>query len=178
MRHWLACPALLLFAASSLQAHAVHQSRAEVEYNAKTHKLEVSLTVFCNDLELALIRQSEREISLVKSPAAEVDAQIRLFLTGHFMIADAKGVLAPIEWIGRQDEAASAASGAPEVTLFFEIPLPDGLVGSSLKQIVFCDHFADQLNLVHLRSGTQSTELRLTKGEPMKRLEFPQVAKP
>ena len=162
--------ALSLLAATCLHAHEIHQSRAQAEFNAKTQKLEVSLTVFINDLEVALIRQCEREISLVKTPATEVDAQLRLFLAKNFIVTDAAGKAAPVEWVDREIEAAAAASGDPEVTLYFEVPLPQGLTGTTLRHIVFCDRFADQMNLVHLTNGGRSAELRFTKGEPSKRL--------
>ena len=49
---------LLLWVTAEVQAHSLHQSTAEAEWNAETKKLEVSLTVFVNDLELALMRQA------------------------------------------------------------------------------------------------------------------------
>lgn len=155
-----------------LQAHDVHQSTAEVEFNASTQRLEVSLNVFVSDLELALMRQAERELSLAKSPAPVTDAEIQRFLATHFVVKDAEGKPAAIAWTGRQIDPATAASNDPEVTLFFEVPLPAGLKGATLSHTVFYDRFADQLNLVHLHQGSQSTQLRFTKGEPARRLEF------
>lgn len=163
----------LFVSTASLHAHALHQSHTEAEYNPQTKKLEVSLTVFINDLEVALIRQAERELSLTKTPAEEVDVELQRFLTKHFVVTDPSKRVASIEWVGRQMEAATEASGDPEVTLFFQVPLPNGLNGATLKHTVFCDHFADQMNLLHLRSGTQSTELRFTKNDKAKALTLP-----
>ena len=81
---------VLLFAfVTSLHAHSLHQSTAEAEYNPTTKKLEVSLTVFINDLELALVRQSEREMRIDKTPDAEFDAQIQAYLAKTFVVTDA-----------------------------------------------------------------------------------------
>lgn len=157
---------LCLSAIASLHAHSLHQSTAEAEYNPETKKLEVSLTVFINDLETALIRQSEREMRLDKTPAAEFDAQIQSYLAKTFVVADAAGKTAKIEWVGRQLDEESKKSGDPTVTLFFEIALPDGLAGVTLRHAVFCDMFEDQVNLVLLLHSSQRVGMRFTaKGD-------------
>lgn len=150
----------------SLHAHDIHQSRAEAEYNATTQRLEVSLTVFVNDLELALVRQAERKISLTTTPAAELDAQIQRFLKAKFIVTDAGGKVTDLHWIGRELDAATATSAEPEITLFFEISLPQGLQGHTLRHTMFCDRFQDQSNLLHVRHGTQSTELKFSRDAP------------
>jgi hypothetical protein len=161
--------AILLFAfVTSLHAHSLHQSTAEAEYNPTTKKLEVSLTVFINDLELALIRQCEREMRLDKTPAAEFDAQIQAYLTKTFVVTDAAGKTAKIEWVGRELDIQSAKSAEPLVTLFFEVPLPAGLTDTTLRHRVFSDLFKDQVHLLHLRSDLSEVELRFTKNETLK----------
>ncbi len=164
---------ILLCLAASAHAHSLHQSTAEAEYNPKTKKLEVSLTLFINDLETALIRQSEREMRLDKTPAAEFDAQILAYLTKTFVVTDAAGKTAKIEWVGREMDAESAKSGDPTVTLFFEISLSAGLDGHSLQYSVFSDLFKDQINLLQLHSDTQKIELRFVRGEAAKNLIHP-----
>lgn len=151
---------LCLSALSSLHAHSLHQSTGEAEYNPKTKKLEVSLTVFINDLETALIRQTEREMRLDKTPAAEFDAQILLYLTKTFVVSDAAGKTAKIEWIGRELDKETQKSTDPTVTLFFEIALPEGLADAKLQHAVFCEMFKDQVNLMLFSNGQNKAELR------------------
>ncbi len=153
-----------------LHAHSLHQSTAEAEWNAETKKLEVSLTVFINDLELALIRQSEREIRIDKTPAAELDVQIQTYLAKTFVVSDETGKDAKIEWVGREADAASAKGGDPTATLFFEIALPRGLNGARLRHVLFHDLFKDQVNLLHLRNDVRKLELRFTGTETSKEL--------
>ena len=160
--------AILLFAfVTSLHAHSLHQSTAEAEYNPTTKKLEVSLTVFINDLETALIRQSEREMRLDKTPAAEFDAQIQIYLAKTFVVTDAAGKAAKIEWVGRELDAESVKSGDPEVTLFFEVALPDGLLSSTLQNSVCCDLFKDQVNRVtfHNKNGKRQLSFEASSGK-------------
>jgi len=164
---------LMLMFAVNASAHDVHRSTAEAEYNAATAKLEVSLTVFVSDLELALVRQTEREMSLAKTPAAELDMQIQRYLGRTFTVTDSAGKPAPLHWVGRKIDPATEASGDPELTLFFEVPLPDGFKGASLRHAVLCDCYADQINLVHLRSEGRSAELRFTRGSEKAALLLP-----
>lgn len=159
-----------MFAASCLHAHSLHQSTAEAEYNPTTKKLEVSLTVFINDLETALVRQSEREMRLNQTPAAEFDAQIQAYLAKTFVVTDAAGKTAKIEWVGRQTDEETKKSGDPTVTLFFEIALPGGLTNAKLRHAVFCEMFQDQVNLILVRENEKKVEFRSSTGDGPKRI--------
>lgn len=167
------CPAILcllpLF--SPLHAHDLHQSTAEAEYNPKTQKLEVSLTAFISDLELALIRHTERLISFDKTPAAELDAAIQSYLAKTFVVTDAAGKVVTLEWIGRELDAATAKSGDPGVTLFIEVPL-QGAGGLVLQNGVLHDLFKDQTNLLHLQGLGRKAELKFSGGQPPQKLTF------
>jgi hypothetical protein len=157
-------------AASLVQAHSFHTSTAEAEYNPKTKKLEVSLTVFVSDLELALVRQSEREMRIDKTPAVELDAQIRIYLAKTFVVTDAAGKVAKLEWVGRAMDEASAKSGDPAVVLFFELAVPEGLKGAAMRNAVFQELFKDEMNLLHLREGDKKIELLFTREQSSQEL--------
>jgi hypothetical protein len=164
--------AAALLSISLVHAHSVHQSTAEAEYNAETKKLEVSLTVFVNDLELALVRQCERDMRLDKTPAAEFDSQIQTYLAKTFVVTDEAGKAAKIEWVGRELDVKSAKSGDPTVTLFFEMALPGGLANAKLRHVVFCELFKDQVNFVQIRRAAQTSEMRFTHHNAIKQLSF------
>ncbi len=153
---------LYLLMATCLHAHSVHTSTAEAEYNTKTNKLEVSLTVFVSDLEVALVRQSEREMRIDKTPAAEFDAQIQAYLAKTFMVTDAAGKVTKMEWVGREMDEASAKSGDPAVVLFFEVEMPEGMQGQTVRNAVFFEVFKDQINLMQMRDGDKKTEMIFT----------------
>jgi hypothetical protein len=153
------------------QAHTFHQSTAEAEYNSKTKKLEVSLTVFIDDFELALIRQSEKRISFEKTAEAELDAQIQIYLNKNFQLMTAKGGSSKLTWVGRKVDAASVQKEDPEVTLFFELDLPEGFSGITLRYAILQDLFKDQINLLHLRGTAKPSEFLFTHDEAEKRLD-------
>lgn len=159
-----------VFAVSSLHAHSLHQSTAEAEWNAETKKLEVSLTVFVNDLELALMRQSEREMRVEKTAATVFDAQTRLYLAKSFVVTDAAGQQAKIEWLGRELDAGTQKSDEPTMTLFFEIALPGGVKGVSVLDGMFCDLFADEVNLLLFRNGGEKTQMLFKRGDGARKL--------
>jgi hypothetical protein len=156
--------------AVGVHAHSLHQSTAEAEWNAETKKLEVSLTVFVNDLELALMRQSEREMRIEKTPAEVFDAQAKLYLAKHFVVTDSTGQKAEMTWIGRQIDEETKKSGDPTMTLFFEISLPGGLKAVSLQNAIFCDLFQDQTNFLQLIFGSRKIELRFKTDETRQKL--------
>lgn len=159
-----------LVVATCLHAHSIHSSTAEAEYNAKTKKLEVSLTVFVSDLEVALIRQCEREVRIDKTPAAEFDAQIQAYLAKTFVVTDAAGKVAKMEWVGREMDAVSAKSGDPAVVLFFEVEVPERMQDAKVRYAVLQDVFKDQMNLLLLREGDRKIEMRFTGEHPSGKL--------
>lgn len=161
---------LSLLVAPCLRAHSVHTSTAEAEYNEKTKRLEVSLTVFVSDLELALVRHSEREMRMDKTPAAEFDAQVLAYLAKTFVVTDAAGKVAKMTWVGREMDAASAKSGDPAVVLFFEVEVPEGVRGQTVRNAVFLDVFKDQMNLLQMRKGEEKVEMIFTHERSSKEL--------
>jgi len=142
-----------------------------MEWNATTGKLEVSLTVFVNDLELALIRQTQKELRLEKTPAEVLDEQIFQYLVKTFVIKTAGGKKADLIWVGRELDADTQKTDEPTVTLFFEASLPEGLPGSTLRLTLFSELFADQLHLMLFRHGGQKTMWQLKKGDDTRKLD-------
>lgn len=160
----------LLVMASAATAHDLHQSTGEAEYNPDTKRLEVSLTFFANDLELALIRFSERMISLRETATDKADAVIQAYLKQTFVLTGADGAKAALRWVGRELEQAASPLGEERVTLYFELALPSGLQGHTLTHSALHSCFEDQMNLLSLKAGLTKTELRFTKAEPSKPL--------
>jgi len=149
----------------------VHTSTAEAEYNEQTKRLEVSLTVFVSDLEMALVRQSEKEMRMEKTPAAEFDAQIKAYLAKTFVVTDAAGKVGKMTWVGKEMEKESEKSGDPAVVLFFEVEVPEGGRGLTLRHAVLLDVFKDQMNLLQVREGRHKTTFRFTSFDALKKLE-------
>ncbi len=142
-----------------------------MEWNTATKKLEVSLTVFVSDLELALIRHTERELRFEKTPPKLLDAEMLQYLAKTFVVSTAADQKAEITWVGRELEADTQKSDEPTVTLFFELSLPEGLKGSTLHMTLFTELFADQLHLMTFRREGQKISWQFKKGDEAKKLD-------
>lgn len=153
-----------------MHGHSVHASTAEAEYNAETKRLEVSLTVFVSDLELALVRQCEREMRMDKTPAVEFDGQILAYLMKTFVVTDEAGKVAKMTWVGREMEKASEKSGDPAVVLFFEVEVPEGVRGTTVRDAVFCDLFEDQTNFLHLKAESVNGQMQFKRGDGFRKI--------
>ena len=172
LRHSFISLALLLSMQATAHAHALHQSTAEAEYNPTTKHLEVSLRLFVADLDLALMRHSERRVSLETTPAKDLDPLIQAYLASVFVLKSADGKSIAIDWVGRESENTTAQGEDSAVTLYFELSLPQGLGGQTLQHSALCEYFADQSNLLLLKDGKRRQELRFTKPQASKRLAF------
>ncbi|MES2734727.1 MAG: DUF6702 family protein [Verrucomicrobiota bacterium] len=170
MHRFLMCLLLLALSCAGLQAHPVHQSRAEVEYNAARQTLEISLTVFLNDLELALSQQTGETITLEKMEAKAFDAQVQIYLTRTFVVKNAVGDSMAHTLLGHELTSGDGKGGDPELTLFFEIPLPGGLAGCTLRPAVLSEVFPNQTNLIRLQGGLKKTIWCYLPGEAAKML--------
>lgn len=161
---------LLLWVTVQVQAHSLHQSTAEAEWNAETKKLEVSLTVFINDLELALMRQTERLMSLEKTPAQDFDEAIRSYLAKTFVLTSSSHQIAGFEWVGR--EIGNTKTDDPTMTFYFELAAPSGLKGATLQHSTLCELFKDQSNLLLLRTGKKAMTLKFSAEKTQSKIEL------
>jgi hypothetical protein len=164
---------ILLLATTGLaSAHDLHTSTGEAEFKDAPPRIEVSLTLFADDLELALMRRTERFLRFGTTPAAELDKVLKTYITEHFIVHTAEGVRPPIKWIGHEAPAASQKTADPETTLYFEVLLPDASTPCSLRHDLLVEMFKDQEHLLRVKDGAASTSLRFSPGndeQPLRR---------
>ncbi|MBI2518690.1 MAG: hypothetical protein HYV95_17585 [Opitutae bacterium] len=151
----------------SVFAHPIHTSFAEADYNRATLRLEVALRVFANDFESALSQRAGKKVSLEKTPAAELDALIQVYLAERFIVRPADGAKVPLTWVGREVKDAQDV-----LWLYFEAPLPGGSEGARLQQQLLCDLFHDQLNTVRVRDGDRQVTLVFLPDQGEKTVRF------
>jgi hypothetical protein len=84
---------------------------------------------------------------------------------------NAKGGSSRLTWVGRKVDDAAVQKEDPKVILFFELDLPDGFSGITLRYAILQDLFKDQINLLHLRGTAKPSELLFTHDEAEKRLD-------
>ncbi len=149
-------PALPFFTA----AHKYHFSFTQIEYNAKEKAAEITLRVFVDDLEAALSKQSGKSIKLEHKEAAPIVAE---YVRAKLEIKGRDGRLRKLTWIGMEPKVDVAL-------LYLEVSLPEGLAGRQLRQQMFFDLFADQVNQVLVRVSNTQTRLDFKAGDGFKTL--------
>lgn len=165
--NWL-CLALLCWLQGSAAAHPFHISSAEVEYDAASGRVQVSLKLQANDLEQALSRGAGRRVN-IEQPQAKTE--IVSYLGRHFYLSAAEPTDQTIPtdrsrvlWVGQELKGAW-------LWLYFELELPNHRELTRLTNTVLFDVNQQQINTVTVRHGSLRTTLKLTTAEPSANFE-------
>jgi hypothetical protein len=81
---------VLVTLTSNVSAHPFHISIAEVEYNAKSARYEVSLKIHVSDLERAISATAERNVNIAKDQ--EADKLLTDYLNEHFFLTSTENL--------------------------------------------------------------------------------------
>ncbi|MDP2138983.1 MAG: hypothetical protein Q8J74_14120 [Candidatus Didemnitutus sp.] len=154
---------------TTASAHPTHVSLAEADYNRDTQRLEIAVTVFADDLLLALRRPTAAPASFTTTPAAELDALIRAYLGANFHVRANDGSAQTLHWVGRE---LDQDDGEQRLWLYFESPLPGGPDGVRLHHGLLHDTIPQQRNTVAVRDGARRTTLVFTRGDSAKMVRF------
>ena len=141
--------------ASAGAAHKYYTSLAQVEYNAGSKSVEVSLRVFADDLELALTRRAGRKVSLDRTKDAA--SHVLAYLRDTFEIRNRDGATKTLKWVGMEVRSGVA-------WLYVEAEMPEGLSGARLRDHVLFELFAEQVNTVSVRYPGAKTDLVFVRG--------------
>jgi hypothetical protein len=145
--------------------HPGHDSVMEAVFRRETGMLEVTVSVHAVDLERALMAGAGRQVALDGADREVVDAMILGYLERSILIESEAAGRAAFAWVGRESKEESGHHVDGElVLLHFEVSLPGGLDGVSLRQAAFCEVHDDQINLVHLREGDKKVTLGFSPG--------------
>jgi len=158
----LGCAALWAGAAGAASlphaaaAHKYYRSLAQVEYNAESKSVEVSLRVFADDLELALTRRAGREVSLDRTKDA--DRLVLAYLRDTFEIKNRDGETKALKWVGMELRSDIA-------WLYVEAEMPEGLAGARLRDQLLFELFEKQVNTVSVRYPGAKADLVFVRGD-------------
>ncbi len=130
-----------LMVAEARPTHAFHTSIAQVNYDAKSKVLEVSLRVFTDDLETALSKENNRKVKL--DDTSQHDRLIENYLKKQFGFINQQGERKGMNFIGKEFEVDAT-------WLYLEIPCPESPNGLTLQDALLTEVFDDQVNMVNL----------------------------
>jgi hypothetical protein len=137
-------------------AHKYYRSLAQVEYNAESKSVEVSLRVFADDLELALTRRAGRKVSLDRTKDA--DRLVLAYLRDTFEIKNRDGETKALKWVGMELRADVA-------WLYVEAEMPEGLAGGRVRDHILFELFEKQVNTVSVRYPDARADLVFARGD-------------
>lgn len=133
--------ACLCFSAQT--RHDFHTSLTEIQYDAKTGSLEVTIRVFTDDLEEALTALNQGKKVSIEQNAKGTDALIQQYLQKHWGLISPQRQLKSFEYVGKEPELDAT-------WLYVEVSQAQNLKGYTLFNTIFLGLFDDQTNLTNI----------------------------
>jgi len=126
--------------------HDLHMSNCEIEYKAEESVIQISLRVFIDDLEAALVKRGTENLYLcTKKEHSEAENYITEYISEMFKIyVDGKEI--PHKFIGKEMSEDLAA-----VWCYLEINNISINTALSIENQVLMDLFDDQRNLTKVK---------------------------
>lgn len=125
--------------------HEFHMSKCDIDFNSEENALQISISLFIDDLELALSKEGNENLYLCTSKEADqAENLIHQFITDHLVIK-VDGERKPFRWVGKEVSDDLAA-----VWCYLEIVdvSPEKII--EVKNDVLMELFSDQQNIVKL----------------------------
>ncbi|MDA1013245.1 MAG: hypothetical protein O3A00_02200 [Planctomycetota bacterium] len=157
---------VVLSSFQSASAHPFHAASADVEYNAKTHSLEVALRVDSGDLEEALRRMTKKKIDLDQTP--DLDRLVQQLLAKSFRIKDAGNTDAKWnghKWIGWELESRNA-------WIYFEVPLSSSVTTVTVQFQLLLEQVPRQVNMFSLTVNGKRRSMMFHREHPERVIEL------
>ncbi len=131
-----------------LGAHPVHTSITQLAHEPATRTVAVTVRVFADDFTAA---------------AGRGDSAAAAYVRPRLALTDRAGRPIPLRW-----ERAEPAGDA--LVLRLRGHAPAGLAGVRVRQMLLCERFDDQVNIVQAAYGGRSATLLFTPGDDAKAL--------
>ncbi len=146
--------------------HPFHVSVCDIVYESDEKHLKISLRMFLDDLEEALIAYTgDDDLDILNyENVPEIDKALGHYLSENFSIGT-----------GRKELAYVYLGGEIEVDVmwcYIEIEKLKPFKSISIENTIFFEIFDDQENLVHVRKDGKVRSVRLTKGKSRNTVEW------
>ncbi|MEL6671258.1 MAG: DUF6702 family protein [Bacteroidota bacterium] len=162
---WLALMAFSTLLVTGSATHPFYVSVSEIQHNAQSGRLEISMRMFVEDLELALEDRGHKGLYLgleKESPEAEsyVDQYIRRYLK-----IELNGEALEWTFLGKEMEGEA-------IWCYLESAEIDTPQKVKISNRLLFDTCEGQQNIVHLKTATRTKSLRLNEAIPEGTIEF------
>ncbi|SHK20445.1 MULTISPECIES: DUF6702 family protein [Reichenbachiella] len=157
---------LLINYMSGMMLHDFHVSVTKLEHDTESQALEISQRIFIDDLEQALTRFDTDHAYNISTTEdfTELNPLIEAYMLEHFVISvNEKQVT--LDYLGSKVEG-------DVLICFIEVPKVKKLKSLSVKNTVLFELFADQINLVHVKTPEGNKSLKLDTKQPVDQLVY------
>ncbi len=152
-----------------LPAHDFHVSKCLIAYSASDQALQISLHLFIDDLEAALIKGgAPADLRLcTRAEHEEAETYLQRYLGRHFRLTVNGAAIRP-EFLGKE-----ISDDLQAVWCYLEAPVTADLRSLGLTNSLLLDVFDDQKNLVRVEGpGGQSGLLVFERGRTADSIDF------
>jgi len=145
--------------------HPFHVTRAEIEYNGERNTFEVALCVWPEDLEKAISKMEDRDVSIDVETEADRDSMFKKYVAAKFQFSgrpESKRIAATpkgIRWVGSEIKVKQG-------WLYFEVPADASMNDWTIENRMFFELNDDQLNQIQIQNGKLMTSQTLSVSQP------------
>ena len=155
---FLATLVLILFVSTAWFMHEFYVSITEVRYNSDTERFEISMRIFPDDLDRALLERSGIHTQLATEiEHKRADSLLMLYLLEDFSL-EVNGAELELSYLGKEPESNA-------IWCYLEsskIPDPRAL---RIRNEVLTEYFPDQVNIIQVYHGKWNKGLMLDKDQ-------------
>lgn len=150
-----------LMLTSGLFAHPVYVSMCQLNVSEDGEYLDLKVTIFSDDLELAIYEQDSLRLYLGSdAQLSESEDRVLRYLIGHLFISvDEKQLTL------NSDVCESLDIRKARTKIQFRLPLPKAASTLSLKNTLLLDAIEDQVNMLRLNIAGEKKAASLNKKE-------------
>lgn len=156
----------LIFSLNGILVHDFHISVCEIEYDEKSQSLEMTHRIFLDDLETTLVDWSGDESVDVYNPKdeKELNKLIGKYLLEKFTVK-VNGNNNSMVFIGAESEDDI-------MYCYIELPKVEKLQSIHILNTILMDKFEDQINMVHIYRGEETTSTKFSKSNTTFMMNF------
>ena len=141
---------------NTANAHKFYMSITDMEYNAESKSLQISMKLFVDDFEQVLEQEQEVRILLgTEKEHPNANVFIKEYINTHFIVEQSKGSL-PVTFIGKEVDKDYA-------WIYLEIKNFKVKDGTLLTSSMLLDYFTEQTNKINYKKGEEIISFTLFK---------------
>ena len=149
-------PVLLVFSAWLM--HEFYVSITEVRYNASSERFEVSMRIFPDDLDRALMARSGIHTQLATEMEHEhADSLLMVYLLEDFSL-EVNGEELELNYLGKEPESDA-------IWCYLESSRIDNPEALTIRNSILTEYFPDQVNIIQAYHGKWNKGLMLDRNQ-------------